>query len=270
MMASISTGCFYGLPLHTIFRLVSDAGFTGLELVNEGEAAWRVSDYVNNLVREYRLPILTVHHSLFHKRWKGVWAAWILEAVDLALRISAHHIVIHGPDATSWESLLAQRWLLTLEMALRRLHGSGIRIALENNNWHSERDRFKVLANLPDIVTFADKYDLDLTYDTCHAASAGVNMIEGWAIVASRAANIHLSDCIPGAAPLGSQLLRSLLRDHQLPGKGILPLTQFMGQLRAQPYTGVLTIEVSPVALQIYAPVKLYRNLSALVQFGKS
>lgn len=269
-MLSISTGSLYGLPLRTIFGLVSNAGFDGLELVAAGEAIWRGSDYVNVLARDYRLPILTVHQALFRKRWEGAWAEWILKAVDLALRVSARHVVIHGPETTRWESPLASRWLLTLEMALRRLNGSGIRIALENDNWHSPHDKFKVLANLPDLVAFAEKYDLDLTYDTCHAVSAGIDVLDGWSIVARRTANIHLSDHKPLPATFSSPLLRSLFRDHQLPGQGTLPLTPLMHQLQALPYTGALTMEVSPIALHIYSPSRLRKELSALVQFGKS
>ena len=270
MFVSLSTGCLYGLPLRTRFCLAANAGFTGLELVVAGEAVWRGSDYVNSLTRAYRMPVRTVHQALFHKHWRGVWAGWILDAVDLALRVSAQHVVIHGPETTRWESPFARRWLLTLEMALRRLNGSGIRIALENDNWHSAKDKFKVLANLPELVAFAIKYDLDLTYDTCHAVSAGLDVIEGWSIVAPRTANIHLSDCKPGPAPFGSSLLRSLYRDHQLPGKGTLPLTRLMQQLQTQPYTGALTMEVSPAALHIYYPPRLRKELAALVQFGIS
>ena len=270
MFVSLSTGCLYGLPLRAVFGLAAGAGFAGLELVVAGDASWRGSDYVNSLVRAYRLPIRTVHQALFHKRWRGVWAGWILDAVDLALRVSAQHVVIHGPETTRWESPFAQRWLLTLEMALRRLNGSGIRIALENDNWHSANDRHKVLANLPALVAFAEKYDLDLTYDTCHAVSAGVDVIEGWSMVAPRTANIHLSDCKPGPALIGSPLLRSLFRDHQLPGKGTLPLTGLMQQLQAQHYTGALTMEVSPAALHLYAPSRLRKELAVLVQFGIS
>ncbi|MHB1354928.1 MAG: sugar phosphate isomerase/epimerase family protein [Anaerolineae bacterium] len=238
--------------------------------MDAGEAVWRGSDYVNSLARDYRLPIRTVHQALFRKRWRGVWAGWILEAVDLALRVSAQHVVIHGPETTSWESPLASRWLLTLEMALRRLNGSGIRIALENDNWHSAHDKLKVLANLPDLVAFADKYDLDLTYDTCHTVSAGVDVLDGWTLVSPRVANIHLSDYKPGSAPFGSSLLRSLFRDHQLPGKGALPLAALMQQLRNQAYSGALTMEVSPTALICSAPFKLRKQLSYLVQFGIS
>jgi sugar phosphate isomerase/epimerase len=260
----------YGLPLRSIFHMVSHAGFSGLELVAQNEVVWRGSDYVNKLAQTYRLPILTVHQALFHQRWKGVWAGWILDAVDLALRISAQHVVLHGPEITRWESPLAKQWLLTLEMALRRLNGSGIRIAMENDNWHSPRDRYKVLANLPDLVAFAEKYDLDLTFDTCHAVSAGVDILAGWSMVSNRCKNIHFSDFKPGPSLFNSPLLRSLFQDHQLPGRGVLPLVELVKRLDALPYTGALTMEVSPVALQLWAPLRLPHKLATLVQFGIS
>ncbi|MCE5259017.1 MAG: sugar phosphate isomerase/epimerase [Chloroflexi bacterium] len=266
----MSTGSLFPLTLEGMFRQCARAGFDGLELVADGDNPARMAERANRFTRVYHLPVRTVHQNLLFKRTKNIWCAWMLEAADLALRVEARHVVIHNPSAFRWESPAAQRWLRTLDMMQRRLQRSGVRIALENSNPHNPDDRYRLLAQLPDLSAFAREHDLDLTYDTCHAAAAGVDILEGWRTVSSQVVNIHLSDYIPRPVPNGSALLRSLYSDHQLPGRGILPLDVFRRQLLAENYRGAVTFELSPLALPTLSTPRLQHKLSSLAEFGKS
>lgn len=268
---SISTGSLFPLGLEGMFRQCARAGLDGLELVADGRPPARIARQVNRLVREYHLPVLTVHQNLVQKASGDIWCPWMLEAADLALRVAAQHVVIHGPIAFHWDSQAAQSWLRTLEMMQHRLHGSGIHIALENNNQHNTADKYRLLAQLDELAAFTREHDLNTTFDTCHAAALGVNILEGWRILGSRVVNIHLSDYIPRPIPRSSALLSSLFSDHQLPGKGVLPLEEFRQQLLAEGYRGIVTLEVSPLALPTLNPPRLQHTLkNSFISFGKT
>jgi len=269
MLMSVSTGSLFPLGLEGMFRQCARAGMDGLELIAMGGNLAQAARRVNRLAHEYHLPVLTVHQSLAQKRSRDIWCTWMLEAADLALRVEARHVVIHNPLAYRWDSPAAQTWLRTLDMMLHRLRGSGITIALENNNPHSPADRFRLLAQLAELNAFTREHGLDMTYDTCHAATAGVNILDGWRVVGSRVVNIHLSDYIPRPVPNGSTLLRSLFSDHQLPGKGILPLEEFRRLLAAENYRSMITLEVSPLALPNLNAPSLQRILRRYTEFGK-
>jgi sugar phosphate isomerase/epimerase len=51
-----------------------------------------------------------------------------------------------------------------------------------------------------------------------------------------------------------------------MPGQGVLPLVEFMHTLLAQGYAGVLTLEVSPMALGAWRPSRAGQRLASLVQ----
>lgn len=170
---SISTGSLAPLPLRTMFRVCAEAGCDGLELVATGLTGMRDGRRLYALEQEFRLPLRTVHQTLVHHQPRGPWCDWILTAVDLALRTEARTVVVHGPDCFHWEQPKAQSWLRTIEMSQRRLEGSGVRLALENNNHHHAYDSRKLLAGLPELAAFARQHDLDVTFDTCHAVAAG-------------------------------------------------------------------------------------------------
>ncbi|MHB9034114.1 MAG: sugar phosphate isomerase/epimerase family protein [Anaerolineae bacterium] len=270
MYMSISTGGLFPLSLDAMFRHCARAGFDGVELVVNGSNLIQMAEETNRLSALHHLPVYSVHQRLLLKHASGVWYDWMLEAADLALRTRARYVILHNPNAARWESGIAQRWLRTLDMAQRRLQGSGIRIALENNNPHAPEDNGKLLARLTDLSAFARQHDTDLTYDTCHAAAAGIDVLAGWNLIGRQVVNIHLSDRIPRPIPGNSSLIRSLISDHQLPGKGVLPLDALRQQLVKDNYAGAITLEVSPLALPTLCIPRLQPALTSLVQFGKS
>jgi sugar phosphate isomerase/epimerase len=123
-----------------------------------------------------------------------------------------------------------------------------------------------VLGQLPVLVSFAQRHDLDLTLDTCHVGTMGdVSLCEAYGAVADLVNNIHYSDLKRMRVPLGSDFFRTLLSHHQLPGEGDLPLQGLVNQLVRDAYAGPLTFEIGAYALRAWSLARAQARLTRAV-----
>jgi len=269
MLLSVSTGGLAPLHLREVFYCVAEAGLDGIELLAGLPPTLAAVRRLHKLAADHHVAILSVHQRMITRRAGGVWASWMLEAADLGLQLDARAVVIHGTYSNNWQAPAARRWLRSLEMCQRRLRGSATRLALENDNLHHPRDRHNLLGTPAALAEFANRHDLALTLDTCHAHARDVALDEAWAAMGARTINIHFSDTIPRPLPR-TRLLSSLFSDHQFPGCGILPLAEFTAQLKREHYPGILTLEVSPLALPKLSRTRLINALREFAAFGKN
>ena len=114
----------------------------------------------------------------------------------------------------------------------------------------SRSPRLDFLDRLQNLYRVCEEWNLDITFDTSHAASFGLNIVSALDVVYPRFANIHLSDRHdePPRDCVGYPEF-ALTREHQLPGSGALPLGMFLQRLRAKRYHGAVTLEFRPLAL---------------------
>jgi sugar phosphate isomerase/epimerase len=63
--------------------------------------------------------------------------------------------------------------------------------------------------------------------------------------------------------------MHSYFKHHQIPGDGDLSLLELLRRLKADFYEGLLTLEISPVALQAWRPRRAKENLSRCLDFVK-
>lgn len=254
-------------PLATAMRLAAEAGFDAVELVMCPEVWLRGTVPVRGLAERYGLAIPTIHQTLFSFSPSGRGAARVIDATRAAVELGVPTVVFHAPGAKRWDAPAAQRWLQALDAAQELAAGTGTRLALENPGAYDHHETLGVVSRIADLVACARRYDLDLTFDTCHAGTAGTDLLEAYVVMRERLVNVHLSDLRPLRLPWHPPLVDIVWAHHQLPGYGRLDLAPFVARLGADGYRGSVTAEISFMALAFWSPREAVRRLGKLVAF---
>ncbi len=266
---SLSTACLAPLSLEATMRLAAEAGFMQVELVLTPETARLGAEGVRAIAQKYGLSIPTVHQRLMGLgRW--TLAARLLEAADMARRLGAECAVAHAPWARTEEDPHFQAWLRALDVAQRDLSGAPTRLTVENYTQPPTGAGAAFLSDPQALARFAQEHGVWITYDTCHAGSAGLDLLATYDLLRPLLANIHLSDRRGLFAPLSDGHLVSVFTHHQMPGAGDLPLHDFLRRLVADGYRGPVSVEVNPVALGVWWPAWRRRNLGRIVEYVRS
>ena len=219
MLLSLSTACLYGFPLRTTFALTAEAGFEAVELVMGPQVWCRGTRHAASLAQDYGLEIHSVHPTPLGLSPDGRGVGCIRDAVRAGLELGCSCVVVHVPEVRCWADPAAQRWLKVLEDCQGLARESAMRITLENSGVRREPGREAVLGRLPALVSFARERGLGITFDTCHAGSAGLELLPAYDLVRERVLNVHVSDLrrLRHGNDLG--LLSVLLAQHRMPGE---------------------------------------------------
>ena len=269
MRISLSTGSLYLYPLRQIFAVAKDTGFEGLELVLSPEVFIRGSGYVRRLSQEYELPIFTLHPPMIPiRRWREHHEL-LPQMIPVARDLGCQFIIIHAPKALNLTEGLGREYSAAVRAGVRELSRSSPKLSVENQAVFQALDTRYVLSSPAELRSFADQYDLILTLDTAHAASFPYDILEAYQIFGDRLGNIHLSDFRSGLSIPPWFNMHSYFKHHQIPGDGDLPLLELLRRLKADSYEGLLSLEISPVALQAWRPRRAKRNLSRCLDFVK-
>jgi sugar phosphate isomerase/epimerase len=264
---SLSTACLYLYPLRWTFAIARAVGFEGVELVLNPEITPRGGRYVKTLIEEYDLPVLSLHPPMAFLPGRGDCSAHLPQMIEMALELGCPLVILHPPQARSFDDGLGRAYLEALEEGQRQAEGSGVRIGLENRGFFFKRDGSYLLSDSRELRRFADEHDLPLILDTAHAGSSARSLMETYEIMRERLANIHFSDLRPLPWLLDWPYLHTYLKHHQIPGRGHLPLAELLARLRKDGYCGPLTLEISPVALGAWWPWKARANLALCLDF---
>lgn len=248
--------------------MASRAGFDGIELAMGLEAALRGPAAISDLAAAHDLRVWSVHPPLFTlPGWSD--DAHTTRIVDFASRVGAAVVVQHTPHTTDLDSSEGVAWRRAVDAARRRASDLGIALALENRAIFRGDQRTHVLADPESLYRFAEEHDYSLTLDTAHAASWPWDIMEVYDLFSDRLVNLHLSDFKSLPAWLDWPVLHTYIKHHQLPGSGYLPLRELMNRTRTDGYAGLVTLELSPVALHAWWPASLQTNLSTSVDFAR-
>jgi sugar phosphate isomerase/epimerase len=267
MELSLSTGCIYIYPLRSIFSIARESGFAGVELVVSPEVEWRGGRYFRRLAESYGLTIFSLHPPILPFPGWADYRTAIPRLIDLALEAGARYVVLHPPNAHSLADERGRSYVEALREGLRRTEGTGLRIAIENRAFFRPQDQYYVLSDMRELRAFADELDLPMVLDTSHAATTSYSLAEAYQLLADRLVNVHLSDMRSPPWPFRTPYLHTYLKHHQIPGDGQLPLADLLGRLAADSYRGPITFEISPVALRIWWPPSIKRQLARCVTY---
>lgn len=261
-----STGSFAGQGLSTRFRLAREAGADGVELMLGPRLARGEPREVRRLEDEHHTPVRSVHSVL---RLREVSSEQAADDIITSARFAAqlHHcrvLVVHPPQVDSLHDTAGRHWLEALEAAAEIGTRSGFVIAVENLGQLTRRCTPSALDHPSRLKWLAQEWDVALTFDTAHAGSRSWDLLEVAETFGPRLANVHLSDL--GAHTYPWALVNALVRDHQLPGSGTLPLRPLLEHLTANRYAGLITLELSPLALRAWwRPATLARLRAAVL-----
>jgi len=256
-------------PLDATLRVAAEAGYDAIELVMCPEVWLRGTAPVRRMAERYGLAIPTIHQTLFPFSPTGGGARRVIDATRAAVELGVPTVVFHTPAARNWKEEAAQRWLRAVDEAQGVAVGASTRLALENAGAYHRSEPPGLLSRLPDLVACAQRYDLDLTFDTCHAGTAGLDLLEAYAVLRGRLANVHLSDLRRLGLPWHPPLVDVVWAHHQLPGHGCLDLAPLVARLREDRYQGPVTTEVSFMALAFWSPRAAVRRLRRMASFAR-
>jgi len=265
---SLSTACLFPWPWPSIFRLASECGFDGVELVIDHHLWLGGPDRVRRWAAEYGLEIYSVHQTYLPLCPSGPNPAIIVDAARAALKLDCPRVVIHGPFVSSWREPLARRWLRSFDEARRILNGSGSRLALENVGVYTPCDRQNVLAQTPVLCSFAQRHNVGLTLDVCHLG-VEEDLLAAYEAMRDHLANIHFSDQ-RHVDERQNRYKRALTTHHLMPDEGRLALKPFVARLYADAYNEPLTYEISPAALGSWSLHRAKKRLQQAIAWVRS
>jgi sugar phosphate isomerase/epimerase len=224
-----STAAFFARPLGETFRIVAEAGYSGVEVMVTKDPASQDPRRMRELAEQHDLTIGALHAPcllLTRRIWGTDPIGKIYRAVEVAEEVGAPLVVVHPPYR--WQ-FPYRRWLEDRLPAFAK--EAGIEVAVEN--------MFPVRVAGREL-TFHANQDLDeldpfgaLVLDTSHAAVAAHDLLAVRELFGNRLRHVHLSD----NAGRGW--------DSHLPlGEGVLPIDGFLDDLAESGFGGTVTLEV--------------------------
>jgi sugar phosphate isomerase/epimerase len=231
----VSTSSFFPLSLEDSFRLASESGADGVEVMITNDPGTYDPRVLSFLSRRFNQPILSIHAPVLLLT-QGVFgydpAQKLERSAELAVQLGADTVVVHPPF----------RWQLTYSKFFAGHVGDvasrfGVQVAVENMfGWSAASMTFEAYAPgwNPGHLDVED-----LTLDFSHAAMQGVSsrdLAKEWG---HRLSHIHLCD---GTSPRDNF---HLFDEHLLPGQGTQPVAETLHDLGQAGFTGHVIAEIS-------------------------
>jgi sugar phosphate isomerase/epimerase len=246
----VSTGSLAPRGVGDIASIARRAGADGLELLLNSRLFAAGPDRVARAASEHDVPIRSIHPPIRFINPRQHVHDDLIAAAEFARDLPGCRIlVMHAVGGATLHSEHGRAFFRTIDAVTTILRKSGVRLAIENRGTLHPQPRMDFLDRLQNLYRVCEEWDLDITFDTSHAASFGLNIVPALDVIYPRLANIHFSDRREEPPAIASGLVNSLTREHQLPGSGALPLASFVQRLRTKQYHGAITLELSPVAL---------------------
>ncbi|HNS52236.1 MAG TPA: sugar phosphate isomerase/epimerase [Anaerolineae bacterium] len=270
---AFSTGSLYTYGIGRVFDLAARAGFDGVEVLMDHRWDGRHPAYLRRLSRDTGLPILAVHNPFVPHvpGWPADPLSRLRASAAVARAVDAPLVVAHLPlriMALKVELFGVHRNppLLPLPFPMRDgeyrrllLEGlpafeaeEGVRVGVENMpakrflgcrlDVHALND-LETLASLP-----------HLTLDTTHLATWGLDVVEVYRRWRERVIHVHLSNFSGG-------------REHLLPSQGQVPVAGFLRLLSEDGYSGCVSVELHPEALEAEDEGKVLEHLRRELAF---
>ncbi len=208
--------------------------------------------------------MLSVHPPIVPYPGRARVGRILRRLLPLAEQVGCDLVVLHTPKTTTPD---AGPWIEFLQVMSQPRSDVAVQISLENGAIFRKSDADYVLHDVRRLRTFAERYDLPLTFDTSHAGTSAYGLLDAYAICAERVVNVHFSDLVQRSIFPGWPMLDTFFLHHQMPGDGVLPLAEFMRRLLQSGYSGTFTLEVSPAAVRAWSLAGIREGLSQAVEY---
>jgi sugar phosphate isomerase/epimerase len=261
MHITFSTATFYHRGLGYSLALAREAGYDGVELALGPEFRFTGAEGLRQIALHYPVPILSMHQPFIPlPGWPRYSNQSIPYLAQVARSLGIQTIVVHVASFSSPCGPRAARFISGLKDALKMAGGDTLRIGLENNQVAKHSTPY-FLDDLRVLADFALEHGCGVTFDTCHAAANGQDILECYDIVRPALYNVHLNDMV---YRVGKH------RTHIPPGKGQLPLDRFLGLLARDQYDGLVTLEMHPSRLGLVGHGRHLKTLQESLHFVRS
>lgn len=270
---ALSTGSLYTYGVARVFDLAAQAGFDGVEVLMDHRWDSRQPAYLHRVSLDSGMPILAVHNPFVPHvpGWPAEPLGRLRASAGVAREVGAPVVVAHlplrilGVKAELFGSH-SKPMLLPLPIPLRG--GKYRRLLLEGLPAFEAEEGIRVgVENMPakiflrfrlDFHAFNDLETLDrfphLTLDTTHLATWGLDVIEVYRRWRGRVIHVHLSNFSGG-------------REHLLPSQGNVPLAGLLRLLGEDGYSGSVSVELHPEALEAEDEAKVLAHLRRELAF---
>jgi len=261
MRVSIAVGALTFYPIETTLAYAGASSADGVEVLVDRTVLTLGPEQVDRLALARGAPILTVHSQL-HFREKSL-ATKITDdvaSINFAAALpTCEAIVLHPPLTGQRPSADLNHWLEAISAARARGPKPDLCLGIENRGENHDGTEQQYLDDPSRLRRVVEEWDMSITLDIAHAASHGQDIVEAISICIPRLANVHLSDV--HKRKMRGGIRNGLLRDHQMPGEGVLPLDRVVTALHAGRYQGALTVELSPYSLHAWWPASARRRV---------
>ena len=273
-IVALSTGSLHSYGLYRVFGMAKEAGFEAIEVMVDGRWDTRHPEYLRELSRLFELPVACLHSPFVSHvpGWHHSQKTRLKKTVAIAEALGARTVVAHLPIRFARAFLHIPLWgqhSLHLSVQLPAVgdgeynkflcqgladfqRSTSVTIAVENmpyqQLWGRAVSAYR-MNTLDELETFAH-----LNFDTTHMGTAGIDVIAAYERLSDKIAHVHLSNYENG-------------QEHKLPTDGILPLDRLLRCMHANGYTGVISVEVEPGALEAGNERKARENLRKCYEF---
>lgn len=235
MNIGMSASCVYPLSVEHGFRLSSEVGFDGVEVMVTNDKITQSEYQLRQLSEKYEQPILSIHAPvllLTHFVWGRDPQVKLEKSAELAANVGASTVVVHPPFR--WQAGYAERFL---DIVRQTSDDYGVHIAVENMfPWRIRNTAVAAYSPGPD----PRELDCDaVTLDFSHAALSGHDAFELMHAYGDRLKHVHLCD---GSGPDEDQ---RIFDEHLLPGQGGQPVAEVLQHLTATGWHGNVVAEVN-------------------------
>jgi sugar phosphate isomerase/epimerase len=262
----LSTASLYFDSLPSGFRLVREAALDGVELSITPANGWLTPQRIQALAEQAGLQVASVHPPTVPLPGWGRNPASRRRLAALARALPGCRIVVlHTPPSFRSGDRPMERFRHTLATFQEALAGSPIVVALENRN-RRPGEPLGLLDDPAALLDTARREGCGIVLDTAHASTLPWPLLETYRAVRERLANIHLSDVVSMGWWDRFSYPRSILGHHRIPGQGGLPLRALLAELGQSGYSGLITLELSPVALRFWSRPATRRLLRETAQ----
>ena len=273
-MIALSTGSLHTYTVSKVFAMASEAGYDGIEIIIDGRKETHDPDHLYRLSFEYKLPIVTFHSPFLAniENWPHDQLGRLKRTIKLAKELSVPLIVTHLPLKFQYINLLKlfnySRLSLPVPYLFRGRYYHFIRsVRLEEIK--SKYNIIIALENMPARRIFGFTFNAYwfntvnelsmfpyLTLDTTHLATWGHDSVEFYLKLKKHVAHIHISN-YDG-------------KEHRAPQNGKMPLGKFLHCLADDNYSGVLSVETAPDALNADDERKCRKALKEALLFCRT
>jgi len=244
-----STGSLWPFGLDRTYGWAAEAGYDGVEIMMDDRWDTHQADYLLGVRERHGIPILALHPPLKKGAWGLPEDETLVRAARLAGKIECPVVVAHPPPPGQ----PLERWKAGT-LAEARAQGEP-HVAVEN--MPRNRRSFVVRRGSCYLPGHLEGVG-DVTLDTSHVGASDIDLLETHEELAGQLRHVHLSDSdLTG----GDQ--------HRLPGKGKLPLTEFLRRVGADGYEGAISLELKPWPLGAPDPDVILERMKDALRFAR-